>query len=227
MLWGLVGTLSHEFGHSFVAKICGCRTIGFFAQPIPGVIPEQPKKRTHAILTLAGGWIFGVLTILLFLPFVDADYAIIFLAAALAIETVLSTMGDGVGAVYVLKFGVSKTWPYFHRSVLKRHERLGKVGLSKIMVTNRKLWKKLTKKKMLPEYSIRFIDAKGIGKWVLLISLLGLASALMVAFVNWPVFGLMSWFGVKVQADFSNVFWVLVGITFISTVLERIVARKL
>jgi len=97
LIWALVSTLAHEYDHSFMAKICGYKTFGFFADPTPGVLIEHPRKEMHAIFILAGGWIFGMISILLFLPFLALEYIILFLITALAIETVLSGTGDFMG----------------------------------------------------------------------------------------------------------------------------------
>ena len=227
MSWMLMSTFLHELGHSFMAKVCGCKTIGFYSQPIPGVILEHPKNKKHSILVLAGGWIFGMLSILLFLPFVDANYVTTFLAASFIVHTVLSMLGDGVGIIAILKFGVLETWSYFSKGLLKIHKKLEKVGLSRIMVINRKLWKKLTEEtKIFPKYSIGFVDQGGFKKWISLISILGLVSVLLISLVNWPVFWLLSLFGIEILVDFSIVFCVVLGVTLSLIALERVAIER-
>lgn len=45
LTWALVSLLAHEYAHSFMAKMCGCKTIGFFSSLVPGVLPEDPPSR--------------------------------------------------------------------------------------------------------------------------------------------------------------------------------------
>ncbi len=225
LIWMLVGTLVHEYGHSFMAKICGYKTFGFFANPIPGVLIEPPRKGSHGILILAGGWIFGVISILLFLPFVAPEYIIVFLITALVIETVLSGMGDFMGILgHLFGHNPKDMWSkYFFKPVAKEHNQRTRYGLSKMVVTDRDNYEKILKTSIQHEHSIAFFDKIDFRGWTVLLSLLILCSALMVSFVNWPVFWTLGWFGVEVGADFSLLFWVLLGIAFILTVIERVI----
>jgi len=143
LIWILVGTFAHEYGHSFMAKICGCKTIGFFSSPIPGVLLKAPERQMHSILMLAGGWIFGVVSILLFLPLVAAEYIVVFLIASLVIETVLSGMGDFIGILASLRLGVNKTWLDYQEDTLKTHNRMARFGLSKMVIIDRKKYETL------------------------------------------------------------------------------------
>jgi hypothetical protein len=74
-----------------------------------------------------------------------------------------------------------------------------------------------------PEHSIAFFDKMDAKGWIVLLSLLALVSALMVSFVNWPVFWILRWFGVEIEADFSALFWTLAGIAFMLTITERLI----
>lgn len=226
LIWVLASTLAHEYGHSFMAKICGCKTFGFFANPIPGVLMEAPQRARHGILILAGGWIFGVISILLFLPFVTPEYIILFLITALAIEIVLSGMSDFIGILGIFfKNNPKDMWSDFFKSVVKGHNQMAKYGLSKITIVDRTKYEEILKDSIQHEHSIAFfnkMDAKG---WMVLLSLLTLCSALMVSFVSGPVFSMLRWFGVEIGADFLVLFWVLVGITFILTITERLILR--
>jgi|GEM_PF-1932614 len=226
LIWMLVGTLAHEYGHSFMTKICGYKTFGFFANPIPGVLIEHPRKEIHGILMLAGGWIFGVITIFLFLPFVAPEYIIVFLITALAIETVLSGMSDLIGilAIFFKKYNAKDMWSeHFFKDVAKGHNQRAKHGLSKIVIVDRAKYEDTLKESIQHEYSIAFFDRMGAKGWVILLSLLILSSALMIYLVNWPVFWILSWFGVEIDADFSVLFWVLAGTAFILTITEHLI----
>ena len=223
LIWTLVSTLAHEYGHSFMAKLCDCKTIGFLAFPIPGVLLEPPQKQFHSILILAGGWIFGVVSILPFLPFVAPEYIVDFLIISLVIMTVLSAMGDGMGTLASLWIGVKKTWSEYHESTFKAHNKMASIGLSKMVIIDRKKYDKLTKELACLEHSIAFFDKMDVKGWMVLLSLLALVSALMVSFVNGPVFGILSRFGVEIEADFSVLFWVLAGTAFMLTITERLI----
>lgn len=229
LIWILVSTLAHEYGHSFMAKICGYKTFGFFANPIPGVLMEHPRKEMHGVLILAGGWIFGAISILLFLPFVSPEYIFVFLIAALAIEIVLSGMSDfmGILAIVFKKYNSEKMWEeYFFKNVAKEHNQKAKYGLSKIAIVDRVKYKEILKEAIQGEHSVAFfdkVDAKGL---LVLFSLLALSSALMVALVNYPVFSILTWFGVEIEADFSVFFWTLAGTSFMLTITERLILRE-
>ncbi len=224
LIWTLIGTLAHEYGHSFIAKIYGCKTIGFFASPIPGVLPQSPTQKKHAILILAGGWIFGVVSIVLFLPLVASEYIVPFLITALVIETILSGMSDFVGIVaWCFAEYKAKDWSKWLQGVVKDHNKMAKYGLSKMVIVNRKLYEESLRESMQHQHSIAFLDKLDFKGWMVLLSLLALASALMVSLVNWPVFWLLRRFGVEVIADFSILFWALLGIAFILTIIERLI----
>jgi hypothetical protein len=228
LIWMLVGALAHEYGHAFMTKICGYKTFGFFANPIPGVLIEHPRKQMHAILMLAGGWIFGVISILLFLPFVAPEYIILFLITALAIETVLSGMGDFMSILAIVfgRYNAKDMWSeYFFKDVAKGHNQRSKYGLSKIAIVDRAKYGEILKDSIQHKHSIAFIDKMDAKGWVVLLSLLMLCSALMVSFVNWGVFGILGLFGVEIEADFSALFWALVGLTFVLTITERLILR--
>jgi hypothetical protein len=208
LIWMLVGTLAHEYGHSFMAKLCGYKTIGFSAFPIPDVWLEPPQKQLHSILILAGGWIFGIVSIPLFLPFVTPEYIVIFLITSLVIETVLSVMGDDRGIPASLWLGVKETWSEYHKFMFEAHNKMRSIGLSKMVIIDKKGYDKLIKESGLtcPEHSVAFFDKMDAKGWMVLLSLLALASALMVSLVNWPVFWILSQLEIEIEADFSVLF---------------------
>jgi hypothetical protein len=224
LIWALFSTLAHEYGHSFMAKMCGCKTIGFFSYPTPGVLLEAPKKQMHSILMLAGGWIFGVVSIFLFLPLVATEYIILFLITALTIETILFAMGDGIGIFYSLRLGVNETWLHYQKDTFKTHNKMVRFGLSKMVIIDRKRYEKLIEKSISFDHSIAFFDKMNSKGWMVLFSLLALCSALMVSLVNWPVFGVLGWFGVEIEADFLVPFLALAGIAFMLTITERLIS---
>ena len=76
------------------------------------------------------------------------------------------------------------------------------IGLSKMVIIDRKEYDKRTKELACLERSVAFFDKMDTKGWLVLLSLLALVSALMVSFVNWPVFEILSWFGVEIEADF-------------------------
>lgn len=223
LIWVLVGTLAHEYGHSFMAKLCGCKTIGFFASPIPGVLLEAPQKQLHSILILTGGWILGVVSILLFLPFIAPEYIIVFLITSLVIETVFFVMGDGMGILASLRIGVKRTWSEYQESAFMVHSKMARIGLSKMVIIDRNEYDKLTKELSCIEHSVAFLDNMDVKGWMVLLSLLTLASTLMVSIIYGPVFWILSLLGVEVDAAFLNLFWALAGPTFALTITERLI----
>lgn len=227
LVWGaLIGVLAHEYGHSFMTKICGYKTFGFFTCPVPGVLIEHPEKQMHGILMLAGGWIFGVLSIFLFLPFVAPEYIIVFLIATLAIETVLSGMSDFIGILALLskEYTAKDMWAeFFFKVVAKEHNQRAKHGWSKMVIVDRAKYEEILKESIQEEHSIAFFDKMGTKGWAVLLSLLTLSSALMVSLINWPVFWLLRSLGVAIESNFLILFLVLAGITFVLTITERLI----
>jgi len=228
VIWMLVGTLAHEYGHAFMTKKCGYKNFGFFSNPIPGVLMEHPRKEIHGILILAGGWIFGVISILLFLPFLSPEYILVFLLTALAIETVLSGMSDfmGILAIVFKRYNTKEMWEeYFFKEVANGHNQKAKYGLSKIAVVDRALYEEKFKELIRGEHSIAFFDKMDVKAWLVLFSLLAVSSAGLVALVNWPVFWILSWLGIEINADFSVHFIVLAGTAIILTAVERLITH--
>jgi hypothetical protein len=224
LIWVLVSALAHEYGHSFMAKRCGYKTFGFFAYPIPGVLMEYPLKEMHGILVLAGGWIFGVLSIPLFLPFVAPEYIIAFLITTLALETVLSTSDFmGILTIFFKKYNAKDMWSEYFFNVAKGHNQRAKYGLSKIVIVDRAKYEEILKESIQDEHSIAFLDKMDTTGWMVLLSLLALSSALMTALVNWPVFWLLSLLEVEIKANFLVLFWALTGAAFMLTITERLI----
>lgn len=221
LVWVFAGTLAHEYGHSFMARVCGCKTFGFFVNPLPGVLVEAPQSARHAILVLAGGWIFGLVSILLFLLFlVDPQYFILFLITTLAIETVLSS-SDLMGIVGALfKNDPKDMWLQFYTKFAKGHNKMARFGLSKLVITNRAKYDEILKDLVKHGYSVAFFDNMGIKGWWVLVALLVMVIAISVALVNYPVFSILRLLGVEVYNDFSVLFWVLAGIIFVLSIAE-------
>jgi hypothetical protein len=94
-----------------------------------------------------------------------------------------------------------------------------------MVIIDREKFDTLTKELSYPEHSIAFFDKMDAKGWIVLLSLLALVSALMVSFVNWPVFGILSRFGVEIEANFSVLFWTLAGVVFMLTITERLILR--
>jgi len=188
---------------------------------------EPPRRQTHGSLILAGGLIFDIVSIALFLPFVASDYIVLFLITALAITAILPGMSDfgGILAYSILKHEVKDGWSKFFRSVAKDHNRMARYGLAKMVIVDRDKYDGILKESIQHEHSIAYLDNLDFRGWTVLFSLLALGSALMVSFVNWPVFWSLRWFGVEVVADFSILFWALAGIAFILTITERLILR--
>ncbi|MEN4069358.1 MAG: hypothetical protein PQ975_06810 [Methanobacterium sp.] len=110
-------------------------------------------------------------------------------------------------------------------SVFRTHNKIARYGLSKMVIIDREKFDTLTKELSYPEHSIAFFDKMDAKGWIVLLSLLALVSALMVSFVNWPVFGILSRFGVEIEANFSVLFWTLAGVVFMLTITERLILR--
>jgi len=121
---------------------------------------EPPRRQTHGSLILAGGWIFGVVSIALFLPFVASDYIVVFLITALAIMTILSGMSDFVGilAFSILKHEVQDGWSQFFRGVAKDHNRMAEYGLARMVIVDRDKYDEILKESIQHEHSIAYLD---------------------------------------------------------------------
>lgn len=90
LFWILVGIFIHELGHVIITRLLNYKVIAIFSVPFPGVIVEIPKSQLHSDLILIGGCFFNIISILLFLPFVNSKEKIVFLIVALVIGIFLS-----------------------------------------------------------------------------------------------------------------------------------------
>ena len=224
LFWILVGIFIHELGHVIITRLLNYKVIAIFSVPFPGVIVEIPKSQLHSDLILIGGCFFNIISILLFLPFVNSKEKIVFLIVALVIGIFLS-ISDFLMIIATRRYKIYDVWIQSIENLVDLHNKVSKYGLSNIIILEEKKFKEILDfNKDSDKISIVSLKSPGlVKKSLMFFSLIALISTLAISFINWPVFWILSnVFKLEVEADFSLVFLVMLLINIILIIIRYV-----